>query len=796
MRINIRYVALGFTMALVSIQGPFPSAVRAQDMFGTGVLVGGDAVMVVKPAAARGPAGVYVYRETGDGLWEAGPPLRAGTGVESGEGLSGSLAWRSGTLFVGSGDPDGRLGFHWFGEQGAYHGSVPLSDATADARPETIDLGTVMRILQPPQRIITVGEDRAVVAMPGGPNVSGAGVYALVRDGADWLVAGTIDPPEGVADPRFGAAVAMTDDRLLIGSPGLDQRGAVVAYRWDDDTGAWVDGAVLADTTLGTGAGFGAAIALEGSVAVISAPGASEAAVYTLQDDAWTRTGELAPPGDEEAPAFGAAVALSGDEAWVGAPGAANRVGAVYRFTREGDDWTAAGRLPAVGGASGYAMGVSLSLGQNVGVVGAPFADGAAGKAAIYSRAANGEWSDPVWVDPGTNLETVADGEVTCEDGMAAGFECGDVDLLAFLSLETLGAGPGERVSDVWGWTDPTDGKEYALVGRTGGATIVDITDAAAPRMVGVVPANPSGARDLKVYADHLYFTGDGAGDHGLVVFDLARIREAGPEPETFRPDTVYDGISSAHNLVIDPEAGFAYPVGASGGGTTCGGGLHIVDIREPKNPTFAGCFTDTEGLIWQGRTHDAQCVVYRGPDESYQGRQICFVSNETALRIVDVTDKTNPVPLGVASYPGVAYVHQGWLSDDHRHFYLDDELDELVGTTDRTRTLVWDVTELEDPVMVGQVLGPDNATDHNLYVKGNRMYQANYQAGFRVLDISDPTAPVEVGHFDTTPYEGNPPGFVGAWTAYPFFESGTVVVSSMYEGLFLLRPVRRELIP
>ena len=267
--------------------------------------------------------------------------------------------------------------------------------------------------------------------------------------------------------------------------------------------------------------------------------------------------------------------------------------------------------------------------------------------------------------------------------------------------------------------------------------------------------------------------------------------------PAAFEPDAVYDGIASAHNLVIDTEAGFAYPVGASGGGTTCGGGLHMVDIRDPVNPTFAGCFTDTEGLIWQGRTHDAQCTVYRGPDSRFQQQQICFVSNETALRIVDVTDKENPVPLGVASYPGVAYIHQGWLTDDQRYFYLNDELDELVGSTDRTRTLIWDVSDLEDPVLVGDVYGPDAATDHNLFIAGDRMYQANYRAGLRVWDISDPESPESVGFFDTTPWEGNPPGFTaGAWTAWPFFESGTVVVSSIHEGLFLLRPVRRELIP
>ena len=188
--------------------------------------------------------------------------------------------------------------------------------------------------------------------------------------------------------------------------------------------------------------------------------------------------------------------------------------------------------------------------------------------------------------------------------------------------------------------------------------------------------------------------------------------------------------------------------------------------------------------------------MVYRGPDERYRGRQICFASNESLLRIVDITDKQAPAPIGSASHPGAAYVHQGWLTDDHRYFYLDDELDELMGTASRTRTYIYDMAELDDPILVGSVDGANVATDHNLFVKGDRMYQANYQAGFRLLDISDPESPVEIGWFDTTPYEGNPPGFAGAWTAFPFFGSGTVVVTSMHEGVFLLRPQPRPLIP
>jgi choice-of-anchor B domain-containing protein len=384
---------------------------------------------------------------------------------------------------------------------------------------------------------------------------------------------------------------------------------------------------------------------------------------------------------------------------------------------------------------------------------------------------------------------THASGEIRCDQGTAHGFDCANVDLQSFLSIETLGGGPTERVSDIWGWTDARTGREYALLGRTGALVFVDITDPAAPRMVGEMPANPSGARDIKVYRDHVYMTGDGAGDHGLMVFDLTRLRGVTGARRTFEADAIYHGIASAHNLAIDTASALAIPVAASSGGNTCGGGLHLVDISSPKDPQFAGCFTDTEGLIAPGRTHDVQCVRYHGPDTRFTGKSICFASNETALRIVDVTDPANPVALGRGTYPGAAYIHQGWLTDDQRHFYLDDELDELVGTTERTRTMIWDVTDLEDPVMVGTYLGPDNSTDHNLFIRGNRMYQANYQGGLRVVDISDPRAPREVGHFDTTPYEGNAAGFYGAWGVFPFFESGTVIVTSMQEGLFVLKP-------
>jgi choice-of-anchor B domain-containing protein len=302
--------------------------------------------------------------------------------------------------------------------------------------------------------------------------------------------------------------------------------------------------------------------------------------------------------------------------------------------------------------------------------------------------------------------------------------------------------------------------------------------------------------RDMKVYKNHAFIVADGSGPHGMQVFDLTQLRNVST-PQTFQETAHYDKIASAHDIVINPSTGFAYPVGNSMGGTTCGGALHMVDVREPSKPTFAGCFADTTvGRQRTGYTHDAQCVVYHGPDARYQGREICLTSSETALGIADVTDKANPKSLSTAAYPNVAYAHQGWLTDDHRHFFLDDEGDELAGTAPRTRTVVFDLTDLEDPVVAKEFYGTTAASDHNLYVKGRYMYQSNYVAGLRVVDVSDPVNPVEVGYFDTVPVGDNMPGFSGSWSNYPYFKSGVVAATSMREGLFLVRYQPSTVVP
>jgi len=103
------------------------------------------------------------------------------------------------------------------------------------------------------------------------------------------------------------------------------------------------------------------------------------------------------------------------------------------------------------------------------------------------------------------------------------------------------------------------------------------------------------------------------------------------------------------------------------------------------------------------------------------------------------------------------------------------------------TRTLVWDVTTLDEPVLAREFQGATGASDHNMYVRGRYLFQSNYVAGLRVLDIADPINPREVGYFDTVGGD-NRAGFDGSWSNYPYFPSGTIVVTSVREGLFIVR--------
>ena len=363
-----------------------------------------------------------------------------------------------------------------------------------------------------------------------------------------------------------------------------------------------------------------------------------------------------------------------------------------------------------------------------------------------------------------------------CENGMAGPYPCNGYDLLTHFSLADLGAGRG---NDSWGWTDPLDGKEYAIIGLDNGTAFIDVTDPANAVYIGKLPTATENStwRDIKVYQNYAYIVSE-ASNHGLQTFDLTRLRNVTTTPTTFTADHHLTAMGSCHNIVINEDVGFAYAVGCN----TFGGGAHFIDLSNPAVPVSVG------GYASDGYTHDAQVITYNGPDADHQGKEIYLGSNENEIVIVDVTDKTNPVHISSVTYANFGYVHQGWFTEDQRYFLLGDETDEL-GSGFNTRTIIFNLTDLDNPQFLNTYLGPTPAIDHNGYIVDGLYYQSNYSRGLTILDATQVGGGNlnEVGFFDTYP-ANNSANFNGVWSVYPFFQSKNIVVSDIDSGLFILR--------
>ncbi|CAA9506373.1 MAG: hypothetical protein AVDCRST_MAG30-2221 [uncultured Solirubrobacteraceae bacterium] len=401
-----------------------------------------------------------------------------------------------------------------------------------------------------------------------------------------------------------------------------------------------------------------------------------------------------------------------------------------------------------------------------------------------------------------------------CQNGMAGAFPCKNVDLASFIPLPALGGATG---NDIWGWTDPQTGREYAIVGTSTSTGFVDVTNAENPVLVGILPTRGTPDqvlwRDIKVHKDHAFIVSE-ISDSGLQVFDLTKLRGR-TSSGILSADATNDEFSSAHNISINNTSETAYVVGsdicANGPRRTLtnpnadgqNGGLLMYDISDPRKPRKLGCalVDDSDGKpstppeSSRNYSHDVECVSnYDGPDADYRGREICFGSNEEAVVIYDVTDKAAPKVLSQTTYPTAAYTHQGALTEDKRYFLFGDELDEQEKNINTT-TYILDVADLDSPPVPKPFTQPTKSIDHNMYTAGNRAFQSNYTAGLRIFDFDNASLAdgklTEVGFFDVVPGV-DIDEFAGTWSNYRFPKSGNVAVSAIEEqisGLFVLKP-------
>jgi len=324
-----------------------------------------------------------------------------------------------------------------------------------------------------------------------------------------------------------------------------------------------------------------------------------------------------------------------------------------------------------------------------------------------------------------------------------------NLDLVHLITFENASNNYG--VSDVWGYTDE-EGNEYAIVGYFNGTSIYNVSEIP-PIEVGNFIGPSTGDyyyhRDYKTYMDHLYIVNEMyGGDTGMQVIDLSPLPQGAPIQLT-----TYNDIAQSHNLWIDPS-GFAFIEHYAGDN------IQIANLNNPSNPIYEGTFGDLAS-----NCHDI-----------YTANGIAYVSEgwSNQFGIYDITNLDNIVHL--ATIPCEGYAHNAWATDDANILVTTEE-------TENKTIKIWDISDFNNIYLLGEYLGENNLA-HNVHIKDNLVYISHYTTGLKIIDIFDPTYPVEVAAYDTYP-QNDSGGYYGCWGAYPFTENGYIYASDMQNGLY-----------
>ena len=229
---------------------------------------------------------------------------------------------------------------------------------------------------------------------------SGA-VYVFVRTNTDWTQKAYLKAPGAPTGSLFGQSVAIAGDTMVVGAPG--QGAAGMAYLFTRTDGAWGQAFELTSLSSGSGDQFGRDVDISsaGDRIIVGAPfedkaGADSGAAHTFlySNSTWAKEAQLQASNGEANDWFGRSVSLDGTIAVVGAPGedsstrddeasnATTESGAAYVFSRGDTAWTRISYLKAQEPVANARFGESVAISGTTTIVGSP--DESSGAAYVF----------------------------------------------------------------------------------------------------------------------------------------------------------------------------------------------------------------------------------------------------------------------------------------------------------------------------------------------------------------------------------------------------------------------------
>ena len=296
-----------------------------------------------------------------------------------------------------------------------------------------------------------------------------------------------------------------------------------------------------------------------------------------------------------------------------------------------------------------------------------------------------------------------------------------------------------QELSDITGFQ--IHGRQIAVVGLINGTSFVDISDPQNPIELNRIPGDPSTWRDMKFWNNHVYIGTEA--DMGLQVVDVSNLNNIR------LVNTILD-FDNSHNIHI--WEGYLFIIGAD---------MHdiwIYDLSIPSSPTLVG--TWNEDYLHDIDVHNNK--IY--------GMGI----NSSIVYIIDITDISNPTTLISWFYPGMA--HDAAVFPNEQFLVTADEME-------GGHLKIWDISDYDNISEISSFQINSSHSIHNIYFKNDLIIGSWYADGTRILDVSDPYNPLEIGFYDTTEIEGL---YVGNWGTYVYFENGLIISSDIESGLYI----------